>query len=210
MGKLNLITNCVVNENEVFKDPKRTQIKKIIGVGNFTENKNILTLIKSVSKIQYFAKANDVQFNWYGDPSNYPHVFDNARALINENDINDIFFLNPPVSNIFDKYCENDALILCSLSEATPNVLCEAMVCGLPVLASNVGDIPNILNNKNELMFDPRSIDEIADKLLDFIKLTPFQVKKMSTNNIKIANSLFSLESFTVKWIDLIEGNTRC
>lgn len=42
-------------------------------------------------------------------------------------------------------YSAADALVLCSQREGWPNVLLEAMACGTPAIATNVGGVPEII-----------------------------------------------------------------
>lgn len=42
-------------------------------------------------------------------------------------------------------YSAADALVLCSSREGWPNVLLEAMACGVPAIATNVGGVPEII-----------------------------------------------------------------
>jgi len=56
---------------------------------------------------------------------------------------------------------ESDFFILPSLWENLPCVLIEAMASGLPIIASNVGGIPEILNKYIGILVKPKDIDEL-------------------------------------------------
>ncbi len=58
-----------------------------------------------------------------------------------------------------------DLLTLPSWSEGYPNVLVEALACGCPVVATDVGGIPEIVTSENGRLVPPRDADALADAL---------------------------------------------
>ena len=56
-----------------------------------------------------------------------------------------------------------DCLCLPSHHEGIPNVILEALSCGVPVLATRVGGIPEVVNTQNGVLIDPRCPDELAN-----------------------------------------------
>ena len=76
-----------------------------------------------------------------------------------------------------------DVLVLPSLSEGFPNVVLEAMAAGLPVVASRVGGLPEIIEEgHNGFLVEPKSPEQIAEKVLLLLGDDELR-KRISENN---------------------------
>lgn len=68
-------------------------------------------------------------------------------------------------------YRESAVCVLTSDHEGTPNVLLEAMACGLPVVASNVGGVPGIVRDGHTgFLFEPDDLAGFAAALAELVK----------------------------------------
>ncbi|MBW1782869.1 MAG: glycosyltransferase [Deltaproteobacteria bacterium] len=73
------------------------------------------------------------------------------------------------VSNIADYYQIMDLLVIPSLSEGLPNVLLEAMVLGLPIIATSVGGIPEVINPDNGILIPPGDHVRMGEKMMSLL-----------------------------------------
>ena len=58
-------------------------------------------------------------------------------------------------------YCGADAFVFASSCENMPNILLEAMACGMPIACSKMGPMPEVLRDGG-IYFDPLEPDDIA------------------------------------------------
>src|SRR3989338_5009305 len=71
----------------------------------------------------------------------------------------------PAVMSVFDIF------VLPSLNEGMGRVLVEAMLLKKPIIASNVGGIPDLIRNgENGILIPPASPDKLAEAIIDLIK----------------------------------------
>ena len=88
-----------------------------------------------------------------------------------------------------------DAFILPSHIEGMSNALLEAMAMGLPCIASNVGGIPNVIeDNINGILMEPKNIKQMAEKIL-LIKNDPVLRIKISNNAVKSVHKNHNLKN---------------
>lgn len=63
-----------------------------------------------------------------------------------------------------------DLVVIPSFSEGLPNVLLEAMILGIPVVATNVGGIPEVLNDENGVIIPPGNADFMRKEIVDILR----------------------------------------
>ncbi|MEH7125654.1 glycosyltransferase [Bacillus sp. JJ1532] len=81
-------------------------------------------------------------------------------------------------------YSNIDILVCMSEIEGTPNPILEAMACGVPVISTNVGIVPQVLGPKQkEFILKDRSIEALQQAILKIYK-QPALLKELSEENL--------------------------
>ena len=69
--------------------------------------------------------------------------------------------------DVADILSDFDIFVLPSSQEALGTSILEASSCGVPVIGSRVGGIPECINeDKNGLLFEAMNVDDLKEKLL--------------------------------------------
>lgn len=78
-----------------------------------------------------------------------------------------------PQKEVFRYMQASDLLLLPSVEEGIANVVLEAMAIGLPVLSSDCGGMPEILEDGvNGFLFANRNVDNLVEKCIEFVQLS--------------------------------------
>jgi glycosyltransferase involved in cell wall biosynthesis len=86
-------------------------------------------------------------------------------------------------------------IVIASLrTEASPIVLREAFASGRPVIATKVGDIPEIIEHRqNGLLIEPGDSKALAAAILEFVR-DPNLAVHCATNGLRYARKHFSFD----------------
>lgn len=58
-------------------------------------------------------------------------------------------------------YSAANVFVLPSVAENFPNTICESLLCGTPVVAFNVGGIPELINDQNGKLVEPFDVNKL-------------------------------------------------
>lgn len=96
----------------------------------------------------------------------------------------------------------SDVFILPTLTEALPTVLAEAMAAKLPIIASRVGGVPEMITNgQNGCLVEPEDEEGLARACIDLLASSEKRVA-MGAEGWRIVNQKFNIE----KQVDQLEA----
>lgn len=93
-----------------------------------------------------------------------------------------------------DLLAASDVFVLPSWTEGLPNALVEAMSMGLPVVVTDVGAMPEVVEDGvNGFVVPPRDERALTDRMLHLAR-SPGDAGAMGRRNLQVARDRFSLE----------------
>ncbi len=204
--KIVVITNYTDTSHFAAKYTLQGEKLKILTTARIAVQKNVLRYLEVVATLKKRG-YNNLQFDWYGDLQTGQEEYGKrVEQKVKELDIDDMICFHPATPLILEQYQNCDVFCLPSSFEGFPNVVCEAMSCGKPIVCSRVCDNPHIVKEgENALMFDPNNIEDMADKLQQICNMSQEQRLKWGCRSREIAESILSMDAFIQKYIKLIE-----
>lgn len=97
---------------------------------------------------------------------------------------------------------KSQVLLLPSYNEGLPIAILEGLSYGLPIISTNVGDIPSaVIDGKNGFLIKPGDYKELAEKIIQ-ISLSRDLYEMFSKNAKTIAKEKFSDEMYCKEMVD--------
>ena len=158
-----VIVPNVVDVNMFKPIEHHNEVPKIVHVSCFeNKSKNITGLIDALQILE--ARNINFQFVFIGDGIDFAMIKDYVKKLKHQESIKFTGVLEG--QDYIDELSSNDFLVLSSNYETQGVVLLEAFACGMPVVSTNVGGIPEIVNESNGILVPPHDPEKLADALL--------------------------------------------
>ena len=156
-----------VDQTRFFPPLERTPHPRALFVGRVEEAKGAFDLLSAWVKVK--TACPDAQLSVVGPDRTQGLFLRKAQALGVDSSITLTGPLPPPM--VADLMRQSRLLCLPSHGEGTPNSVTEALSCGLPVVVTRVGGIPDVVEHeKTGLLVDVGKIDSLADALVSLLR----------------------------------------
>lgn len=189
-------------EKEPHNNPARLLV--IASVSHF---KNGICLIRALKLLR-------VQHNlllhvdWIGQKDVSGHRLDALKQMekeIQDYGLEEQWHWLGQRTDIIEQLHQHEVLVHPSYVEGLPNVVCEALACGRPVIVSNALDHPNLVQDGvSGFLFDWKSPEQLADKIRAFLALPVEARHNMGRNGRAFAEQHLGLDRFVNEWEELI------
>ncbi|TYB33972.1 MAG: glycosyltransferase family 4 protein [Flexistipes sinusarabici] len=172
-SKISVVYGGVDGKKFVFNEKGRARVREEMGfgekdyvvgiVGRFDYVKGHENLIRAVSKLYHGQGMESIRLVLIGYETNLSN--DDIKNLLRENNIEEISVITGFRDDIADCLSALDVGVVASTgSEAVCRVAFELMAEGVPVVASDVGVLPEIIPEEN--IYSKYDIDGLANKII--------------------------------------------
>lgn len=187
----------------IQRNPK-PDVVRCLAIGRLIPRKGFQFLIRALPQI--IDKVNSqFEIEIIGDGPYEDTLVELAEELGVNTHIN--FAGSVKYPDLPQKYREADIFILPSLAEGMPLVVLEAMGTGLPIIASRVEGIDELVEDDlNGALFDPGDVDRLAECIIRLINEGEARIEmgKASVNKLK-QNERYNWKNIADAYLSLYE-----
>jgi len=160
-------------------------------VGAICRDKGAYDLLDAAQTV--LQKRPDIRFRLIG-PGRFPGEWDGVLREREKMGLTEKVEMPGAMSGqaLADAYTSSNVFVLPTYKEGMPVVLLEAMAAGLPVITTDVGGIPDVIDEGvNGYLITPGDTDTLASKILEIAE-HPERTTKMRHDNVEkvVANYL--------------------
>ena len=156
-------------------------------IGRMDEQKNHRMILQTINRLKCTGRQFFIDFIGAGPYEN------KLRDLVKEMNLQDYVSFCGLKNNVYSYLNRADCFLLPSLYEGMPMTLIEAMGSGLPIIASAVGGIPDMITNEESGILIPPTEDELYVAMCRMMDMSVVQREKFGKNAL-IRSQSFSVE----------------
>ena len=177
---------------------------RVLTIGRLIPRKGFQFLIRALPQIVENA-AHDFEIEVVGDGPYQAELLRLSEDLGVASYIN--FTGSVPYSELPEKYRDADVFILPSLAEGMPLVVLEAMGTGLPIVASRVQGIDElVVEDVNGALFDAGDVDGLAHSLVKLINAGKGRIEmgKASVKRVEPYDWKHIADAYLARYADIL------
>lgn len=188
----NVVDTTLFFQNEV-KYSKFT----FVHVSNMAPLKNVKGIIDAFKQVSERNKSEEIQLVLIGNKDHEYVKYAGSLGLLNSS----VFFRGEiAYDEVAKEMQRSHCFILNSIMENSPCVIGEALCCGLPVIATNVGGVPELVNQSNGRLVSPNNVEELAKAIEEVMNnYSYFNTKSIAEE----ASQKFSYSAISGKFDEL-------
>ena len=197
-----IIPNCI-DEVPPFQKRANSENIKLLTVARFIDGKDHYTAIKSFHHLinEYSLETKKIEYTIIG----HGELEDQISKWIADYGLENYISVKINPKNLMDYYIDCDIYLCASVYEGFSNSIMEAMICSMPVVATDVGDNDSQVNEGiTGYIVPPKNHIEIADKLYKLIQSYDNRISFGQAGN-ELIKTQFSLETFKGRYLELID-----
>ncbi len=207
--KIKVITNGIAIEKYQNKQHLKYQTRKTLGipdtvflwvaVGRLLDQKDYPNLLDAFSKLA----NSEVYLAIAGEGKLLSELQQKVQSL---KIANQVFFLGVH-QDIPELLAAADGFVLSSAWEGMPNVVMEALASAIPVVATDVGGVRELVEDgKSGFVVPPRDSLALSQAMTQLMRLSNQQRQQMGETGFFHIQSQYSLEKVTQDWEELYKA----
>lgn len=184
------LTRCI--SKQTYDNPGTLRLIQVASLSRWKNPKASVECVRILKQ-----RGADVSLDFFGEGAERPEL----EKMIAQYGLQEQITLHGVSGNVFPELQKSDIFILPSFTEGSPISIIEAMGTGLPVIASNVGGIPDMITDG----VDGILIEPNAQALADAIEklLTDEALRKALGENAKESVNRFSSVTMAEEYLKL-------
>jgi glycosyltransferase involved in cell wall biosynthesis len=173
-----------------------------VAAGRLTEQKGFTFLVDAVAQLK--RKKLGLTVVIAGEGPNHERLAEQIRR----NDLAQEVRLLGQVAELPLLLQAADGFVLSSISEALPYALLEAMVLGLPVVATAVGGVPELVRDQESgVLCEPGSVEALEAGIEQCLRDEVF-ARRIGDLGREVVTDLFSAATMRQKTLEVLTGQT--
>lgn len=109
------------------------------------------------------------------------------------------------ISGVLPFYAAADVFVLPSHSEGSPNVLLEAMAANLPIVATAVGGVPEVVENNESALLVPANDPQAVAAAIARVLIDPDFARRLTTNSAALVASRYAPEQYVRSLVEIFQ-----